>query len=92
MSIISTDSNQLALLMTLIAISFSEDRDPNEVNILGNIIITIGSIMVTIAAQKLAQELDQKDNLDKHQLPQNIQQQLEQLQAQIDQLKKQITP
>lgn len=42
MSIIDSDPNQLSLLMTLIAIALSEDRDPNEVNFIGNVFITIG--------------------------------------------------
>lgn len=40
MSIINSNPDQLALLMTLIAMSLSEDRDPNEVNVVGNVIIT----------------------------------------------------
>jgi len=43
---------QLSILASAIAIALSEDRDADELNVIGNLIVAIGSIMLTIAAQE----------------------------------------
>lgn len=53
-SIESLNANQIASLSSLIAIAIAEDRTADENNILGNLIVAIGSIVLTIAAQQAA--------------------------------------
>lgn len=56
------EPNQLALLSVLIAIELSTDRNINEINLLGDLLIAIGSVMVTIAAQQQNQQDDQREH------------------------------
>jgi len=56
------EPNQLALLSVLIAIELSTDRNINEINLLGDLLIAIGSVMVTIAAQRQNQQEDQREH------------------------------
>lgn len=43
--------NDLLILANVIAIALSEGRDADELNVLGNFIVSIGSLMLTAAAQ-----------------------------------------
>lgn len=83
MSTINGDPNELSLIMTLIAIVLSDDMGADELNAIGNLIITIGTVMVTISAIKAIQELKQ----DEKQQKDEMQKKFEHVQKQIDQLK-----
>ncbi|WP_027625488.1 hypothetical protein [Clostridium lundense] len=61
MADLSCDSIELSMLATIIAIAISEDKTLDELNILGNLITSVGSIIVTIAAVEQSQA-SQKTN------------------------------
>ncbi|OAA90003.1 hypothetical protein [Clostridium ljungdahlii] len=66
MSCLNTISpTQLAVLSTSIAIVISKDKSPEEINVLGNLIASIGATMLSIAAQKEALKSiqDKKDQI-----------------------------
>lgn len=48
----SIDPCELAALGSAIAIGLSENMNADELNVVGNLVVEIGSIMLTIAAQK----------------------------------------
>jgi hypothetical protein len=48
----SMSSDELAILSSLIAISLAEDMSVNDINLLGNFIVGVGGILLTIGAQK----------------------------------------
>jgi len=77
------EAAQLAILSALIGIELSEDKTLNEINVIGNFLIDIGSIMVTIAAQRQNQQ-------DAEEEKPNVQDQIQQLQQQLEELKKRI--
>ncbi|GAA0721026.1 hypothetical protein GCM10008905_10930 [Clostridium malenominatum] len=45
-------SKELVAIASLVSISLSEGKTPDEINVLGNLIVAIGSLMLTIAAQE----------------------------------------
>ncbi|PIH04807.1 hypothetical protein [Clostridium combesii] len=49
---------ELALVANLIALELSRGKNTNELNVLGNLIATVGTILLTIAAKK--QNLENK--------------------------------
>ncbi|APH15155.1 hypothetical protein B2H94_00345 [Clostridium sporogenes] len=49
---------ELALLANLIALELSRGKNANELNVLGNLVAAVGTILLTIAAQK--QNLENK--------------------------------
>ena len=49
---------ELAILANLIALEISKGKSTNELNVLGNLISAIGTIISTIAAQKQNIESD----------------------------------
>ena len=56
---------ELALLGNLIAISLSENLNADDLNVLGNLIVDIGGVMLTIAAQQQNSQniKDKKDQI-----------------------------
>ena len=44
--------NELAILSNIVAISLSTDKSADDNNVLGNFLVAIGSIILTIAAQQ----------------------------------------
>ncbi|GLC29496.1 hypothetical protein [Clostridium omnivorum] len=52
----SLSPNELSIAATAIAIAIAEGRTADEVNVLGNFIIAVGSILTTIAAQEASLE------------------------------------
>lgn len=42
----------LLVLTNLIAVALSKDRTPDEINVIGNFIVGIGCLMLTVAAQQ----------------------------------------
>lgn len=44
------DSDQLLILATFIALALSENLSKGDLNVLGNLLITIGSVIATKAA------------------------------------------
>lgn len=56
-------SEELAILSNIIALDLCKDKTVNEINVLGNVIETIGCIMLTVAAQRQQlQALNQTSN------------------------------
>lgn len=56
----------LLLLTNAITISLSEDKDTDELNVLGNLLVSVGSLMLVIAAQKqLLSSLKEKNTQSK---------------------------
>ncbi|WP_368487466.1 hypothetical protein [Clostridium sp. BJN0013] len=51
-SLNSLDPNQLAKLSSFIAIVLSKNKDAGEINVLGNLITSVGDTMLVIAAQQ----------------------------------------
>ena len=49
--LISMNSFELIVITALIAIFLSDNQSSNELNVLGNLIVSIGSLMLTIAAK-----------------------------------------
>ncbi|MDF2880505.1 MAG: hypothetical protein K0R54_1062 [Clostridiaceae bacterium] len=52
--------NELAILSTVVAIALSTDQSADDNNILGNFLVAVGSIILTIAAQQ--QTIDSLQN------------------------------
>jgi hypothetical protein len=46
------EPDQLALLSALFAIAIADGLDPGESDVLGNFIVSVGSIILTISAQQ----------------------------------------
>lgn len=58
-------SEELVVLSNIIALDLCKDKTVNEINVLGNVIETIGCIMLTVAAQKQQlQSLNQTSNTE----------------------------
>ena len=55
--IISLDSDQLLILASLLSIVIAEDLTVDEMNIIGNLVVSIGSLILTKAAQEAAQQM-----------------------------------
>ena len=56
-------AEELAILSNIIALDLCKDKSINEINVLGNVIETIGCIMLTVAAQRQQlQALNQASN------------------------------
>lgn len=43
---------QLVIFATILSLVISDDRDSDELNAYGNLIVAVGSLVLTIAAQK----------------------------------------
>lgn len=77
MSIIDCfDSDQLILLATLLALLISEDLTADELNVIGNFIVAVGSLMLTKAAELSSQQSSSAD----------MQQQIDEMKKQIDEI------
>ena len=61
----SISPTQLVVLSTFIALVISKDKSADEINVLGNLIVSIGGTMLTIAVQKqtLQSIQDKKDQI-----------------------------
>ena len=58
-------SEELVILSNIIALDLCKDKTVNEINVLGNVIETIGCIMLTVAAQRQQlQSLNQTSNTE----------------------------
>lgn len=56
-------SEELVILSNIIALDLCKDKTINEINVLGNVIETIGCVMLTVAAQRQQlQSLNQTSN------------------------------
>lgn len=82
--LISMSSFQLIIVAALISILLSDDQSSDELNVLGNLIVSIGSLVLTIAAQKQAKE---SKNSDDNTIC-DIEKKLEDLQQQIQKIKR----
>lgn len=52
----SLSPNELSIAATVIGIALAEGRTADEVNVLGNFVLAIGSILTTIGAQEASLE------------------------------------
>ena len=53
MSVLSSISpNDLSILANIAAIAIAKDRTPNDINVIGNFITGVASLLLTIAAQQ----------------------------------------
>ncbi len=77
--LLSLTPEQFTAIAVLIGFLAADDLSVDEQNTLGNFLMTIGQIIVTIAGQKAILEAEQSDS----QMPQRI----DDLQKQIDDLK-----
>lgn len=61
----SISPTQLAVISTFIALVISKDKSTDEINVLGNLIASIGATVLSIAAQKQALQSvqDKKDQI-----------------------------
>jgi hypothetical protein len=73
----SISPTELSILANVVALALAEDKTTDEINVLGNFIVGVGGLLLTIAAQQ--QSL---------QAIQDKQQQLQDLKKQIKQLEK----
>ena len=48
----SITPNELSVLANAIALGLSDDKTADELNVLGNFIVAVGSLLLTIAAQQ----------------------------------------
>lgn len=79
-------ASRLILFSALITIGFSLDRDANQLNVIGNLIVGIGSLMLVVAAIIAIDETQQQDKQasdDKR----DLEKQLAELRQQIKELK-----
>ena len=82
------EPNQLAILSALIAVELAEDKTLNEMNLIGDLLIGIGSVMVGIAAQRQNQLLVQlPTQQESQQQSPNVQEQIQHLQDQLEEIK-----
>ncbi|OFI05549.1 hypothetical protein CLOACE_16320 [Clostridium acetireducens DSM 10703] len=51
----SLDSCEIAVLATTIALGMAKDKTPDELNVLGNFVVAVGGILLTIAALEQSQ-------------------------------------
>jgi hypothetical protein len=77
------DSCQIVAIIALISIILADNQSPDDLNVMGNLIVAVGSILLTIAAQESAKS-SKKDN---DELIHSINEQIEQLQKQLQKLK-----
>lgn len=75
----SSNPAELAILATLFAIALTEGKSPDENNVLGNLLVQIGSVILTIAAQQ--QNL--KSLEDKQKQIQDLYNQIKQLKSEL---------
>lgn len=75
----SVSPAELATLSTIIAIALTEGKSADDNNILGNLLVEIGSIILTIAAQQ--QNL--KSIEDKQKQLQDLYDQIKQLKSEL---------
>ena len=43
---------ELSILANVIALALAEEKTPDQLNVLGNFIVAVGSLLLTIAAQQ----------------------------------------
>ena len=55
----------LLVLTNIISIALSKDKSADETNVIGNFIVGIGCLMLTLAAQQQYIELQKKTNTSK---------------------------
>jgi len=52
MDLASISPFQLVIMGTVLSLVISGNRDAGELNVLGNLIVAVGSLVLTVAAQK----------------------------------------
>lgn len=60
-----TNPEELSFIANIIALELSAGKSADELNVLGNLIVAIGSLMLVMAAQKQNLESLSKDNNNK---------------------------
>lgn len=75
-------TEELIALANLMAFSFAEEFDTDDLNVLGNWVTAVGAIMLTIAAQQQLLDTKSQEQPDVHQQIKELQEQLKALQKQ----------
>ena len=75
-------AEELIALANLMAFSFAEAFDTDDLNVLGNWVAAVGAMMLTIAAQRQLLDTASQEQPD-------VQQQIKELQEQLKALQKQ---
>ena len=52
----SIDPIELGVITDIVAIALAEGNSPDDNNVLGNFLVAVGSIILTVAAQQAANE------------------------------------
>ncbi len=79
----SISPSDLVIIATLLSLLISDDKDSGELNVSGNLIVAVGSLVLTVAAQKefLKNQQEKDSNED-------IKKQIKCLQEKCDKLSK----
>lgn len=56
---------ELSILANVIALALAEEKTPDQLNVLGNFIVAVGSLLLTIAAQQQSLQNMQADQVNK---------------------------
>lgn len=80
---LSTD--ELTFLASLVALLLSRGLNADQINVLGNFIIAVGSLMTTIAAQEAAL-IAQNEKQQNEKNSDDVQKQIKELQEKIQQI------
>lgn len=78
-------SDELTILASLVALGLSKGLNVEQINILGNFIVAVGSLMTTIAAQEEAL-IAQKEKKQNSKQENNVQQQIIDLQKKVQEI------
>ncbi|MGI6647611.1 MAG: hypothetical protein ACOX5W_00705 [Bacillota bacterium] len=88
LSLTCLSPEKLAILSLIIALLISKGEDADDLNVIGNFIVAIGGIMLTIAAQE--QNLQAKKEKRKADDDLTIYQQIQHLKKGVDMINKQL--
>ncbi len=58
----SISPKQLSVISNAIALAISDDKNADELNVLGNVIVAVGSLLLTMAAQQQSIESMQNNS------------------------------
>lgn len=80
-------SDELTILASLVTLGFSKGLTADQMNILGNFLAAVGTLMTTIAAKEQAlTTIEQKKQQEQEKQSDDTQQQIKELQEKIQQI------
>lgn len=89
-SLKSINPSELVIIGTLLTFLISDDNDAGDLNVLGNLIVSIGSLVLTWAAQKELQKTSNTENTNSDSL-QSVKDQINELKKKYDMLEKSLS-